>query len=340
MDLIETYNKIKHIIQTVEFASLWPKFKKYNFALYNEDTVIINNKTIKKTDEFIGNTAIKYQGEYLAIWYLQNEMDENILASKLIHEMFHAFQNEQNEKRFPNEFEALLKYDNSLEILQLKYLESKYLLELDNKFSKNKFNAFLNLRYHRKKIYPFQYDYESKIEIVEGMAQFIELKALEQIDFTSYKKQLSKLKNRIDNLCNYFPIRVISYDIGTLLIKILIDNNLDFNQEISNNNDLLITRLLDKIDFKEISYNYDEEVIKNYKQDKNKLDKVIEEGLINYQEKITGDFNLKAFNVYNARYHKGFIYSKYFIIIDKKGILFGDFLIKIKAKKAVEIYKV
>src|SRR6056297_844840 len=102
------------------------KIQKYNFALYNDDTVIINNKTIKKTDEFIVNTAIKYQGEYLAIWYLQNEMDVTILASKLIHEMFHAFQNEQKEKRFPNEFEALVKYENSLEILQLKYLESKY----------------------------------------------------------------------------------------------------------------------------------------------------------------------------------------------------------------------
>lgn len=62
-----------------------------------------------KTEEFLANTAICYQGRLIAIWCLSEEMDLDILASKIIHEMFHAYQMECGESRFPEEVEALLK---------------------------------------------------------------------------------------------------------------------------------------------------------------------------------------------------------------------------------------
>ncbi|MFW5889389.1 MAG: hypothetical protein ACOCUD_03310 [Bacillota bacterium] len=338
MNLLTIYEAVNKIINQIDFSSLWPNFKKYDFALYNDEFVIINGEKITKTDEFTGNTAIKYEGNFIAIWYLQNSLDEKILVSKLIHEMFHAFQYEQNEKRFPDELDALFNYENSLDLLQLKYYESITLLELDNNFTSFNFKEFLNIRAYRKKQYPYQYEYESKIEVVEGMAQFVELKALGQIDENLYLKQYNKLKERIKNINNYFPIRIISYDIGTLLIKVMLDNDIDVNQKI-NSNAFLLDKQLKAFVIKDLCYPSEKKVTEAYKKDIAKLNGIIASGTKNYKDKIIGEFNLKFLNVYDARYYKGYIYSKYFVMIEEKGLLLGDFLLKTDKFKVTEIYK-
>ena len=109
LDLMEIYSLVKEKIDSVVFEELWPCFKRYDFALYNASQVILNWQIFSKTEEFLANTAICYQGRLIAIWCLSEEMDLDILASKIIHEMFHAYQMECGESRFPEEVEALLK---------------------------------------------------------------------------------------------------------------------------------------------------------------------------------------------------------------------------------------
>lgn len=46
----------------------------------------LNNEILPKTDEFLANTAILYMSKYIATWNL------GILAYKMVHEMFHAYQ--------------------------------------------------------------------------------------------------------------------------------------------------------------------------------------------------------------------------------------------------------
>ncbi|MCF7924176.1 MAG: hypothetical protein K9L64_03605 [Candidatus Izimaplasma sp.] len=339
MELNIIYENIEKIIKKIDFSKLWPGFYIHKFALYNDDKVIIDGNQIKKTEMFVGNTAIKYQGEYIAIWNLMGSMDEEILASKIIHEMFHAFQYEQNESRFPDEFETIFNYENNLENFQIKFLESEYLLNLDKEYSNEIFNEFLNLRLQRRKKYSYQYNYESKIEIVEGMAQYIEVEALKQIDMDKYVNQLKQIKSRISTFENYFPIRIVSYDIGTLLIKILVDNKINFEKSLKNSNNLLLHKLFSTLKIKDIDLPLKKEVDQVFKNDLEKLDAIIINAKKNHKERFEGEFTLKGFNVYNARYHKGFIYSKFFIILEEKGLLYGDYLLKTKGRKVVEVYK-
>lgn len=110
INLTLAYKQVQGKVNEIKFKNLWPEFSKYDFALYNDTTVILNGLSIPKTQEFIGNGAILFEGRYIAIWYLIDEIDVDILTSKIIHEMFHAYQYEMKDKRFANEFEAIRKY--------------------------------------------------------------------------------------------------------------------------------------------------------------------------------------------------------------------------------------
>ena len=50
------------------------------------------DKYIEKTDAFCANTSIVYEGEQIAIWMVQEDLDESVLTSKIVHEMFHGYQ--------------------------------------------------------------------------------------------------------------------------------------------------------------------------------------------------------------------------------------------------------
>ena len=55
-------------------------------------------------NRFLGNTSIEYDNKYIAIWKVTESDKKNIdnLTASLIHEMFHAHQFANNEKRFFN----------------------------------------------------------------------------------------------------------------------------------------------------------------------------------------------------------------------------------------------
>ena len=94
IDLQHTAEEVAHRISALDFAQLWPGFHPYRFALYDEDTVFFNGTFFSRTADFVGNTAIVYQGEPIAIWNLEEVPDINVLSAKIVHEMFHAFQQE------------------------------------------------------------------------------------------------------------------------------------------------------------------------------------------------------------------------------------------------------
>ena len=72
--------------------------------------------------ENVGMTSIEpieFEGKIIAIWRIDSiYIHYNVLASKIVHEMFHAFQMSFSEKRFPNEFQGLFyhyeKYNNPI----------------------------------------------------------------------------------------------------------------------------------------------------------------------------------------------------------------------------------
>ena len=341
MDLLNTYNNVITKLKHIDYQKLWPNFHLYSVALYNEDTVCYKGKLIPKTPEFLANTSIKYNNEMIGIWFLQNEMDLDVLTSKLVHETFHAFQNDQNEARFPNEIEALLTYNYSETNLSIKFEENKLIVELVDSFDQEKFNKLMRLRKQRMELFPYEFHYEMSIEQIEGTANYIELEVLKQLDITKYNNKLSQMKNELLNLKNLRPIRIVSYSIGGLLIKLLIDHHLDIHFNFDEN--FYLDHLLKKTKSSQIHVpvSHDiQQILDDYDQTtKRYLDHSIkDENLV-----LKGDFELLGVNVYNARVKGNHVITEYFLMYKdhtKETILNGNYVIKLNEDhKIAEVYK-
>lgn len=342
MNLEKIYYDIKKIIDTVDFSLLWDGFILLRFAVYNEEKCFFDGSYIPKTDAFIANTAIMYNDEYIAIWNVIEEVDIEILASKMIHEMFHAYQMKNNESRFPKELEALVKYNYSAENLSIKMEENKLLCSLIGNFNEAEYMRFLSLRKYRLKNFEYEYRYESAIEQIEGSANYVELNALKQISEEKYKLKIAGMLNEICNPKNCFPIRIVSYSIGAFIFELLKKNELLCFESITH--EPVTTQILKKV----LDYNGGlpfslkiEEKINDYNAT---TDKIIQQALLTNQCVLEGEFDLLGVNVYNARYYKGYIVSTYFVMFmgsDKESVLYGDFVIKLNSvNKITKVYKI
>ncbi|MGD9964477.1 MAG: hypothetical protein AB7S96_03900, partial [Candidatus Izemoplasmatales bacterium] len=70
-EMLELYRNIEELIENLNFNLIYPGFTKYNFALYNEKIVVFKDLVIPHDHRFTGNTAIIYEGEYIAIWQVE-----------------------------------------------------------------------------------------------------------------------------------------------------------------------------------------------------------------------------------------------------------------------------
>lgn len=85
------YQALCVCLNRVDSAALWPGFAPLRFTVYGQERCFFDGVYVEKTAHFCVNTAIKYNGERIAIGQVEEECDVEILASKMIHEMFHAF---------------------------------------------------------------------------------------------------------------------------------------------------------------------------------------------------------------------------------------------------------
>lgn len=329
MELMEKYIKVKNLIDKVDFSHLWNDFKPIKFALYNDRKCVLDGEFIEKTDQFIGNTAIEFNDEVIAIWNLENEIDDIILASKIVHEMFHGFQMLNNDTRFANELDALYNYKYVNENLSIKIEENNLIKELLERFEKDKFNRLLGLRKYRFNKYKYEFLYESKVEQIEGTANYIELKVLKLLSNHLFNLKINRMINKIITPSNLLPIRIISYDIGALLLYILKENNIDFDGGFSN---LTINEYLIK-DVSEVNYNNTLKMANYIEEYFNYADNIINKALS--QNNVIEDSKQKILgvNVYDAIYHRGYIISKHCVMYgeeDRFIVQFGDFVIETK----------
>lgn len=337
--LDELYYEVERLINNIDFNKLWPNFKRLKFALYNQNECFFNGNYIPKTNQFLGNTSIKYNDEYIAIWNVIENIEPKILVSKMIHEMFHGFQNINNESRFPDEIKLIYEYKYIDENLSIKLKENEIINNLLSGFNQSKFNELLNLRKYRSVKFNTEFTYEIMIEQIEGTANYIELKVLNQLDNELYNDKLNALKKAIVNPNRLIPIRIISYDIGALLIKLLMDYQINFDRGFSHIP--IAQELIEDSVFNDLKINNNMQVV---------IDSYYQRGLriisesINHNDIVMDGYeDLLGFNVYNAFYKDGYIISRYFVMYGSKespSILYGDFIIESKEKgKVTKIYK-
>lgn len=338
--MIRASNKIREI----NTNNLWMNLHHFDFALYNKKNVHLSNGSIINWDNrFIGNTAIQYEDNYIAIWNMDtiDTIDYDTLSASLIHEMFHAFQYEQQEKRWPDEKDGLFYEYHSLN-LSIKLEEAKLLVRLLEKFDADTFDILLRSRVYRLQNFPSQFDYETKIEVVEGMAEFVELEALKELSLKKYNKRLEHLKKQIVDSNEYLKIRMHSYHIGSLFMTVCKDNNINIDHDISTETKTIFEILKKKNDYDALNIfkkDYFSQLIKIRDSKMNELFELKQTELL---EHIQGPLEFVGFDPLNTLRKDAFLYCKHFVAYkkEKETVFFTkECIIKLKSKNEIEYIK-
>lgn len=213
-------------LKKLDFNSIYPGFHPFRFAIYDDKKVCFGESEISWDSRFAGNTAIDYDGEILAIWNMKCAVsDMNILTSKLVHEMFHAYQQERKDTCYPDELDGAF-YPRDFKNFKLRFLENQCLAGLAEKFYAAAWSDFetkraCRLRHNREAV-----DYEIKAEEIEGSARYAELGALKRLSPGLYQKELGAIVTALRSPEKIFDARLLSYDTGCLIRIILADNAL------------------------------------------------------------------------------------------------------------------
>lgn len=340
MNLEQLYWDVKALIDKVDCSRLWNGFQPLKFALYDEETCFFDGKYIPKTDAFLGNTAISHAGEMIAIWNVMEQTDPVVLASKMIHEMFHGFQRANRESRFPDEMDALYHYRYEDANLSLKLEENRIIVRLLERFDGELFRKLWSMRKYRHQHFPYQYHYEACVEQIEGTAQYVELEALKQLSEPHYQAQLERWKARIVEESNLIPVRIICYDIGALLLEILRENGIAFRDgfEALPFSESFLT---DAAEFTDpVALTMGKAVEAYYGE----VDRVIADAVAKADVVAEDDHEILGVNVYNAACHKGHIITRYFVMYgdpQQPQVAYGDFVLETREyKRLSKIYRI
>lgn len=229
MNLKKVYQEVELLLNQLNFNSLWSGFHKFSFALYNEKEACLNHKIFPKPDSFYGNTAIQYNQEIIAIWNLELDRieDMDILVANLVHEMFHCFQMENQEDRYPDDIELLFCPITS-EYCSLRYQDSKLLIK---SYEHPDIEILQNIAYARKKM--MDYDQQAalnefKAETIEGTAEYVSSKALKTLSPSKYLKQMEGYSKKLISLDLQLEPRRRSYYSGVFLYSLLENLSINF----------------------------------------------------------------------------------------------------------------
>ena len=317
--MVELYHKISQILDGLDFDSLWNGFHRYDFALYDQKGVILKNKYFPHNNRFVGNTAIKFNGKYTAIWNISDYDGEDIeeLASNIVHEMFHAFQQEKNEERFPNDL-VMLDYPNNVVNYQIKWDENNCLAKIfqtdDMVQKKRLFTQFISMREKRASIIGNIILQEYLTETAEGMAEYVGTKALQQISLDKYNARVAKYCQALQTLdIDLFNIRRISYYSGALFALAAEELNHPVGHEVRKTTTTFFELLASNFSQVEFDCTYNEEVSSLFdayvKTKQNKIDSYLSE----HKERVTGDFVICGYDPMNMTKNSNLILCEHFV---------------------------
>ena len=280
---------IKSILEKVDFNAIWQGFVPCDFALFDQNTVYMHDRQIPRDNRFMGNTAIIFEDKPLAIWYVENPNmeDTELLASGLVHEMFHAFQKQQGESRYPNEF-SIFAYPQILENYQLKQAENHYLSKAFAENSLMDLEQFVTLRRARGHIIGDIIQQEMLCETEEGMAEYAGLMALSQINRSKFMENIEHHMICLRNPDDLFNIRRISYSVGCIMCLTMKSIGINFHHQLSD------SRML--FDFIPAGKN---PVEVRFKQFKHERQRQFDEFLASHNEKIGCDTQITGFDPMN-----------------------------------------
>ena len=333
MHLDRVYGLVQSQLDRIDFCDVWPGFLPVKFAVYNESQCFFDGQYIPKTDAFIANTAIVFNGEPIAIWKItenDESIDYDVLTSKIVHEMFHAHQLQCHENRYPNELEAVQRYAIDPRNLSEKLHEAKLLKACFYDKSASSLREFFMLRKQRVQAFPYEATYEAQIEQIEGSAQYVELLALSQLNAQKGQVAWERLVESIQDPQRYFPIRVISYAIGAVVLRVL--NQQGMLKPILNSALPFSLAMIDGIEPSTLPIPVDTAMEHHMIAYRSVTTQIIQNALAKNEVVVEGDYPLLGLNVYDARSDEPFVTSTYFVMVEVDGqprVFNGDFVIEL-----------
>ena len=336
MTLKETYEAIVARLNDLDFELLWPGFKRYPFALYQGKKAIMHGEEVSKPDAFMANTAVYFEDAWWAIWQLQETDDLDVLTAKIVHEMVHAFQHEQEDPRFVHEMEALFNHEFDASYWALKKQELKLLDPLYKRFTINAWEDFLAFRKARRHQHPDLVNYECGVEQIEGFAQFIELKTLKFLDEAKAQKMLEDCLQRINHPSRLFERRAMAYDVGCVLFA-LIDQH-QINVSLNDQEPLMVT-LTKHLKPSHINEAVDHDVSQAW-QAQIKTHLTLIKDSLKQTPIYEGDAPLLGVNVYDAKRLDNYLITTYFVYLGPKEnpqLFEGNYIVELHPTHHVKV---
>lgn len=224
----QLYEKLNVLLQLVPYEDICPGFRRCGYAIYDSDQVWLADKVIPRDKRFVGNTAIEFEGEFIAIYQVENprETDAEILAAGLVHEMFHAYQMRSGENCWPDDFK-LLAYPENMENYQLKYAENQLLAAAYHETGARKAGmlaAFRAIREQRRKLVGEYLEQELLTEHLEGCAEYAGCRALQSISPDKFSERIERYLSVLKTMDKaFFDIRRQAYFTGAVYSLALAD---------------------------------------------------------------------------------------------------------------------
>ena len=340
MELEKLYNEVSDTIAKLDFSKIWPGFRPLRFALFDNEKCYFAGSYIPKTEAFCANTSIVYDGEQIATWMVAEELETPVLASKLVHEMFHGFQTQSGWDCWPDDIEALFLYEYDAENLALKLRENELLLSLLNGFEGETMSELLSIRKLRSIEFPYQFKYELQTEEIEGCANYVEWQVLKQLDPQRAEALAESMRDTVTKAERLMPIRISCYFTGALMIHALREAG---EYSFDPPERPLLLQILKDIEPRSSDVDGMEGLVREassataaYNAD---TDAMIRAALDKNDVALTGPKELGFVNIYNARYRSGFLTSTFFLLYREDGqdrMLPGDLVIKMRDEKTID----
>lgn len=245
--LAALFRRVSDALERVPFDGIWHGFARMPFALYTSELVCLSDGVIPWDERFRGNTAISFGDSYLAIWDVEHDKARTddaellVLASCLVHEMFHAFQMQRGETRFPQDL-VTLDYPWDAVNFSQKLAENRLLVAgvrtEDTEQKREALAGVLRIRSERqRRIGPIMLDAERLSETAEGMAEYAGLRALRTLSAEQMSRNLSQHLDCLENPGEMlFDIRRISYSSGAMLLWLAAGAGVDFFHDVGTEN--------------------------------------------------------------------------------------------------------
>lgn len=217
----QLYEKVNVLLQLVPYEDICPGFRRCGYAIYNSSQVWLADKLIPWDNRFVGNTAIEFEGEFIAIYQVENpaKTDAEILAADLVHEMFHAYQMRSGEDCWPDDFK-LLAYPENIENYRLKYTENQLLADAYGETGSRRAGmlaAFQAIRAQRRKLAGEYLKQELLTEHIEGRAEYAGCRALQFINPHKFQERIGRYLCALRNMDQaFFDIRRQAYITGAV----------------------------------------------------------------------------------------------------------------------------